>query len=324
MEFESIEEYISKLSTKDFENLVYNNNFLQFREEFAGSLRKKERTNFDKQVYNQSVFNNIIFDEIIKRVRTNFYHESTPNSFVGRDCFPYFDKYNPNTIKKYISFLTNKNNTFTNKQIQVFVETYINVLYKRLNHVQTINEEREIFGNPVYIFDKMNGIRLEDAENLFYMAASCKGINTERIQKALLDMKLHHCETDVNYDKDKMLYQIVLYRFLREVDGADINKFTRKIYYENNKYPLQVAVKLGYYTLELDLNLKERFKQIVKKEDFASYLKIEKELTKKQQKQQKKIERQDDIAKAIKKLPFSKQTLLKKEKTAQEIIQVKE
>jgi len=236
MELETIEKYISNLSSKDFENLIENNNFLQFREEYAGRLRKNDRINFDKRVYNQSVFNNIIYNEIIKRVKTNFYHESTPSNFVGRNCFPYFDKYNPNTIKKYISFLTSKNNNFTNKQIQVFVETYINVLYKRLNHAQTINEEREIFGNPVYIFDKMNGIRLEDAENLFYMAASCKGINTERIQKALLDMKLHHNETEVNYEKDKMLYQIILYRFLREVEGVDINKFAKKIYYENKYY----------------------------------------------------------------------------------------
>jgi len=181
----------------------------------------------------------------------------------------------------------------------------------------------------------MNGIVLKDAKMIYKIATQCKNIKTEKLQKVLLDMKLdiddiesnyHYVEEDYdahNYDYDLREYQKVLLDFSK-IEGADKNKFAEKIIKENRNYNTNVAVDFAYNTPELKEDLKESFKQIVKKQDLARYESLEEQQKLNKQKQQKKAERQENIAKIFQKLPFSNKTLIKKERQIQEIIQEKE
>lgn len=271
MELSDVKREISRLSSKDFEELIVGKDLEQFRKDFIEKLQKHARVLFDKQVYNQQIFNEIVYNEILERLKTKFYHESTPNEFCGKHIFPYLDRYNPSTIKIYFDFLTDKRNKFIDKQIQVFIETYIAVLYNRLDHKKINNGEQELYGETVYLFYKMNGIRIEDAENLYNMAVWSNNLNLSRIEKTLLDMKISAPLWGGNFEEDKLSYQNVLYRFSQDVKGVKTNWFAHKIYYQNTKYNLQVATELAYNTPEISAGLKARFKEIIKKKDFAKY-----------------------------------------------------
>ncbi|MDD4816328.1 MAG: hypothetical protein PHQ62_04300 [Clostridia bacterium] len=218
---------------------------------------------------------------------------------------------------------------FTDSQIQLFADKFVEVLYKRLTHPMIIEDEEEspfemngikVAYFPFSRYFKMNGIRVADAKMICKIATQFKNIKMEKLQKVLLDMKVQKDFTTCKNDYNE--YQKVLLDFSK-IEGVDKNKFAEKIIKENLNYNTNVAAEFAYNTPELKEDLKESFKQIVKKQDFARYESLEKQQKINEQKEQKKAERQEARKKFFKKLPFNK-VLLKQEKPTQEQTQGKE
>jgi len=278
-----------------------------------------------------SAIANLIFEQIIKIVEEDFYHGSTPS--IAGTRFPkrkmLYSRID--LIDNSFKLLMTRRKYFTDSQIQEFADKFVETLYKRLTYPRIIDTE---FIVPLYKYYKMNGIRVADAKMIYKIATQCKNIKIEKLQKVILDMKLHKDDIDSNYycvdedydaqsyDYDLREYQKVLFDFSK-IEGADKNKFAQKFLEGKWSYDTNVAVEFAYNTPTLNEDYKDKFKQIVINQNYKLYEENEKNLIIKQQKQQRKIEIQKVRTKIFQKLSFSKKASLKQEIQEQEKTQGK-